>query len=1164
MLDSLFNPKKSNLQVYAEKISKANPNYEKDKHLRRYRRYYFDFDKENFEKLPTGTKIVSLDKKGYLEYFFNWNDVPGKDSRRLLKHLSDDLEINWVKENVGIKKVDNRKTIVVTNGDNSLSFKLDDRKKKLTLETIDGKTHEYIVKKENKRLNIYSNIRSYEWLNEIFEKSLFSLDLGYKQYLKNSDIDEKLKNKFKDNHIFLSNSARISKINEKTWEINDAKQIYTIEENDKKLKIEKYKSLPIKNILLKQIKITPEKKEYDFSEDTSLFGLLILCNYTDSKFLDGDIQLLNYLLGGEQIYPHNESQHLNLLSFIHKTRQSFYGMSSELALKESALRSISEIVEMSDIKEIINFLEKNVENYLSLIFKRIPPADNDKNKQSKEIKIKVFFTTENEIQGTTSAFPNEIIEYFHSEDFSKKIKTSFYEIFHSTEDPEGNEILKKINCYSDEEWKTLTVVKITKSRRIKHLCILRNEYFDISHYDRLIIKFLAEHIGVALFDFSLLEASLKTSKKTREYLKETTKLGVSDPSKPVEKYFEELLKIAIEHTGSECGNIYTLSKSKDFLKLRWQEGKGKKWEELTLKGVGVVPYVARNYTTYKDEPYVINEIDKKHLTQENKDPQIVTYIPALEGMESEMTLPMCFGKGLWGILNLESSKTNNYDEEKKQILLNIGQRASEIWQQRQLHYALEKTGDFLAEITVHPMISDEPDIYEAASKQIGELLDIAIESTSAHSITARFFDAAGEKLIRYAQSEKGKPSKVKKINCKKEKDCITCSAVKSGYLFPINSKFKNDLENNNISDVFRKIFEDNKCKLASNPKVLTIRINSEWKISDDRKEYIIKEFKDRLNIYKSGEIIDITDVKSIDKNEYPNIKYFKTKEGTNSEYAIPLTIINRIDGVLNVEGVYAFEDKEKFIFRTIARLIEPLLIHKTYLTRRSVFDHTTEVASARHRLRSFINRNKQLIDEFDKNHIGEETFVSQLKRAIEEIEEANIPKISVSEVGVEKIVITPNLIKEEVLKFVRKMEYGVRQKEPDIKTSKGLDEICFEANINQFDFILKDIIENAYKYGGPNTKISITIRKENNSNSSNNLELLITNSITKPKHIMKENIKSRIFRLPIDKIDRLSFGCFIDGIIISDMGGRVYVKQSNKSRGTTIYIKIPCENMGVE
>jgi K+-sensing histidine kinase KdpD len=63
---------------------------------------------------------------------------------------------------------------------------------------------------------------------------------------------------------------------------------------------------------------------------------------------------------------------------------------------------------------------------------------------------------------------------------------------------------------------------------------------------------------------------------------------------------------------------------------------------------------------------------------------------------------------------------------------------------------------------------------------------------------------------------------------------------------------------------------------------------------------------------------------------------------------------------------------------------------------------------------------------------------------------------------------------------------------------------------------------------------------------------------------MKENIKSRIFRLPIEKNNRLSFGCFIDGIIISDLGGRVYVKQSNKSRGTTICIKIPCENMGVE
>ena len=774
-----FNPKKSTLQVYAEKISKANPNYEKYRHLRRYRRYYFDFDKETFENLPTDTKIISLYKKEYLEYFFDWNKVPGKDNRLLIKHLLYDLEINWVKKNAKIEKLDNKKTIVVTNGKNSLSFKLDERKNKLTLEPNYGKTHEYIVEQENKRLNIYGNIGSYEWLNEIFEKCLFCLDLGYKIYLKNGKIDEELKKEFGDNHIFLSRNANISKINEKTWEIKDGKRIYTIEENDKKLKIEKYKNPPIKNILLKQIKMTPKEQESDFSEETSLFGLLILCNYTDSKFSDGDIQVLNYLLGEEKRYPYNESQHLNLLSFIHKTRQSFYGMSSELALKESALRRICDIVEMKDIKEIIKFLEEHVGKYLSLI---LQSSDRDNNKQSK---VKIFFTTTgSELYGSTSAVPNEIIEYFHSDEFSNKIKSSLYEIFHSTEDPEGNEILKKINCNSDEEWKTLTVVKITKSRRIRHLCILRNEYFDISHYDRLLIKFLAEHIGVALFDFSLLEASLETSKKTREYLKETTKLGVADPSKSVEKYFEELLKIAIVHTGSECGNIYTLSKSKEFLELRWQEGKGKKWRELPLNGVGVVPYVAKNYVTYNDDPFVINKINKKALIsgnkrrpdiykssieviQENKDPQIITYISALEGMESEMTLPMCFGKGLWGLLNLESSKANNYDEEKKQILLNIGQRASEIWQQRQLHYALERTGDFLAEITVQPVISDEPDIYEAASKQIGELLDIAIESTSAHSITARFFDVAGENLIRYAQSEKGKLSKVKKISCKK-------------------------------------------------------------------------------------------------------------------------------------------------------------------------------------------------------------------------------------------------------------------------------------------------------------------------------------------------------------------------------------------------------------
>jgi hypothetical protein len=85
---------------------------------------------------------------------FSWDDVPGNDSRRLLKFLKDNLKIEWMK-NAEIEKSDNGETIIVTKGENSLSFKLNKKENKVTLEISGGKTYEYILKEENGKLNIY-------------------------------------------------------------------------------------------------------------------------------------------------------------------------------------------------------------------------------------------------------------------------------------------------------------------------------------------------------------------------------------------------------------------------------------------------------------------------------------------------------------------------------------------------------------------------------------------------------------------------------------------------------------------------------------------------------------------------------------------------------------------------------------------------------------------------------------------------------------------------------------------------------------------------------------------------------------------------------------------------------------------------------------------------
>jgi hypothetical protein len=66
---------------------------------------------------------------------------------------------------------------------------------------------------------------------------LFSLEPNYKQYLKDGNVDNKLKKEFADNKVSLSNKAKLSKIDEKYWEIVDIKKRYGIKDTDTQLNI---------------------------------------------------------------------------------------------------------------------------------------------------------------------------------------------------------------------------------------------------------------------------------------------------------------------------------------------------------------------------------------------------------------------------------------------------------------------------------------------------------------------------------------------------------------------------------------------------------------------------------------------------------------------------------------------------------------------------------------------------------------------------------------------------------------------------------------------------------------------------------------------------------------------------------------------------------------
>lgn len=95
------------------------------------------------------------------EYLFSWNNVPGKDSKRLLRYLMDDRDIDWV-ESAEISKSKDGKTIHILKDKKSAEMMINEKEEKITLKISDGLTHDLKVRKESGKLNIYEN-KNLEW-----------------------------------------------------------------------------------------------------------------------------------------------------------------------------------------------------------------------------------------------------------------------------------------------------------------------------------------------------------------------------------------------------------------------------------------------------------------------------------------------------------------------------------------------------------------------------------------------------------------------------------------------------------------------------------------------------------------------------------------------------------------------------------------------------------------------------------------------------------------------------------------------------------------------------------------------------------------------------------------------------------------------------------------
>ncbi|NOR49189.1 MAG: hypothetical protein GQ533_14300 [Methanosarcinaceae archaeon] len=86
------------------------------------------------------------------KYLFSWDEVPGKDSKRFLEFLKDDIKICCAKKSE-IKKSEDKKTITVSN---MVTLTIDNENEKVTIKKMGEEcTPKCISKKEYNMLNIY-------------------------------------------------------------------------------------------------------------------------------------------------------------------------------------------------------------------------------------------------------------------------------------------------------------------------------------------------------------------------------------------------------------------------------------------------------------------------------------------------------------------------------------------------------------------------------------------------------------------------------------------------------------------------------------------------------------------------------------------------------------------------------------------------------------------------------------------------------------------------------------------------------------------------------------------------------------------------------------------------------------------------------------------------
>lgn len=122
--------------------------------LKAYRLKTVDVLKPLSELQDTLCKMEGWTAQMRQGYLFSWDEIPGKGSGIFIDILKQHYGVDWIKPD-GIKKIDDDKTIRVSNEKHFLSLKLNNDKTEINLKIDDIRSDKFVVKIENGKLNIY-------------------------------------------------------------------------------------------------------------------------------------------------------------------------------------------------------------------------------------------------------------------------------------------------------------------------------------------------------------------------------------------------------------------------------------------------------------------------------------------------------------------------------------------------------------------------------------------------------------------------------------------------------------------------------------------------------------------------------------------------------------------------------------------------------------------------------------------------------------------------------------------------------------------------------------------------------------------------------------------------------------------------------------------------